>query len=210
MVLFDTNVFSLLLHPDAKPPADADGKDIPKCRERIEYLVSSLEKNRTAIVIPTPVLTEFLVLAGDQSAAYINQINGRACFKIADYDQRAAIEAAAQIIKAFNEGDKRSGSTSAWDKVKFDRQIVAIAKVENVNVIYSNDDDVRKFASQVSIDVVGVSELPLPPPEQLSFPPPGNPLPTEESEVAIAPPVQESELPTPDKTTTPTEIGEKT
>jgi hypothetical protein len=208
MVLFDTNIFSLLLHPGATPPSGTDGNPIPQYRERIEYLVSRLEQSRTTIVIPTPVLTEFLILAGDQSAEYINQINGRACFRIADYDQRAAIEAATQIAKALKQGDKKSGSTSAWDKIKFDRQIVAIAKVENVNVIYSGDTDIRKFAEQVSIEVIGICELPLPPPEQLSFPAPSESAPSEKTEVPSATPAPDEK--TPENVASPSETTDGT
>ncbi|MDA2934247.1 hypothetical protein MYX82_07875, partial [Acidobacteria bacterium AH-259-D05] len=54
--------------------------------------------------------------------------------------------------------------------VKFDRQIVAIAKVENAHTIYSDDDHLKSYGEKVGIKVVSVSDLPLPPPATGSLP----------------------------------------
>ena len=62
--------------------------------------------------------------------------------------------------------DKKGGSKGTWAKVKFDRQIIAIAKVREVSVIYSNDDDIRSFARKEGMKVISVWDLPDPPPEQ--------------------------------------------
>jgi hypothetical protein len=42
---------------------------------------------------------------------------------------------------AVDAGDKRVGSDATWAKVKFDRQIVAIAQVRRATAIYSDDAD---------------------------------------------------------------------
>ncbi len=76
--------------------------------------------------------------------------------------------------EAIEDGDKRGGGEGTWAKVKFDRQIVAIAKVEGANVIYSDDRNVQTFAAGVGISVVKVADLPLPPED------PQAPLPLEE------------------------------
>jgi hypothetical protein len=61
-----------------------------------------------------------------------------------------------------------------WQKVKYDRQIVAISKVHKVHTIYSNDDHVRVIAENLGIKVVPCWELPLPPSDTPLFdgPPP--------------------------------------
>lgn len=76
---------------------------------------------------------------------------------------------AAAIREAIQEGDKKAGATGPWAKVKFDRQIVAIAKVQGADVIYSDDEDIVRYASRVNISVVRVADLPIPPPEQMDL-----------------------------------------
>jgi hypothetical protein len=46
--------------------------------------------------------------------------------------------------------------------VKFDRQIVAVAKVNGAHTIYSDDDDVRKFATKAAMKVIATWDLPVP------------------------------------------------
>src|SRR5437588_7452083 len=60
-------------------------------------------------------------------------------------------------------GGRRGDQEGTYAKITFDRQIVAIAKVNNVTVIYSDDDGVRKFAERNGLTVVRTWELPLPP-----------------------------------------------
>lgn len=63
-------------------------------------------------------------------------------------------------------GKKRGAKASAtWAKVKFDQQIVAIAKVNGAAILYSDDEDLRGFAAQVQLTVVRLRELKLPPRE---------------------------------------------
>ena len=101
----------------------------------------------------------------------MDDLSGSARFKIVPFDTRAAVELAALTREALATGDKRSGSTAPWAKVKFDRQIVAIARTEGAELIYSDDEDLRRCALNVGIVVLGIAELPLPPDEpQRSLP----------------------------------------
>ena len=63
---------------------------------------------------------------------------------------------------AIAEGDKREGLSATWNEIKFDRQIVAIAKVAKVSAIYSDDENLGKIAKTQGINVITVGELPLP------------------------------------------------
>ncbi len=174
MVVFDASFLSLLLNPGAKPPLDpSTQKPVERARERIENLVSLLQERACKIIVPTPALVELLVLAGEAGPEYLAELNSSACFKISDFDQRTAVEVAAAIREAIQEGDKKSGATGTWAKVKFDRQIVAIAKVQGADVIYSDDEDIVRYASRVNISVVRVADLPMPPPEQMDLLPAG-------------------------------------
>jgi hypothetical protein len=82
---------------------------------------------------------------------------------------------------AIDRGDKRGGVAAAWAKIKFDRQIVAIAKVFNVSNIYSDDEDVRALAAPENISVISLAELPLPPAKS-------------QSEMQLAPPREPADL----------------
>jgi hypothetical protein len=56
--------------------------------------------------------------------------------------------------------------------VKFDRQIVAIAKVYKAHTIYSDDEDVKALAENAAMKVIPSWELPLPPSKTPLFPDP--------------------------------------
>jgi predicted nucleic acid-binding protein len=168
MVAADSTFLTLLIKPDAKAPLDpATRAPIDRLRDRIENLIADLVAQDETIIIPTPVLSEVLVLAGDAGPAYLDEIHGSRLFKVMPFDERAAIELAAVETEARGSGSKRAGSEGTWAKVRFDRQIVAIAKVNNVCRIYSDDDGLGKFAKRCGIDVVRSWELPLPPAKQL-------------------------------------------
>ena len=54
MVVFDTSILLLLLHPDAKPPIDPATKmAVEKAAERITHLVDVLSNAKEKIIIPT-------------------------------------------------------------------------------------------------------------------------------------------------------------
>ena len=71
---------------------------------------------------------------------------------------------------AIADGDKREGLDATWSKVKFDRQIVAIARVSQVSTVYSDNENLGKIAKVQGLNVVTVGELPLPPEDaQMTF-----------------------------------------
>src|SRR6266446_3919177 len=108
MVAFDTSFLSLLLYPDAKPPLDpSTNKPVERAKERIEHLVESLEKAKEKIIIPTPALSEFLVLAAEAGPDYLAEINISSVFEVADFDTRAAVELAASIKRSKAQRNKK-------------------------------------------------------------------------------------------------------
>lgn len=169
-VVFDSSFLVHLLDPRVRAEGEVDA--------RLDFLLRGLEKTKTKIIVPTPALSEVLVGAGDTAPQYLDILSRSPRFKIVPFGTRAAVEAAAAHREAIRAGDKREGSDAPWAKVKFDRQIVAIAKVEGVDVIYSNDDDIRRFSARDNVEVVGLEDLPYPPEKsqgELSFDANGNP-----------------------------------
>ncbi|GAB4240907.1 MAG: hypothetical protein Kow0032_28850 [Methyloligellaceae bacterium] len=163
MVVFDTTIMLPLVWHDVPPPNDpSTAAPITQYRERIDYLVKRLERDRTKIIVPTPVLSEMLVRLGDAGPKVLEYLNGSASFRPASFDERAAIEVAAMTKRAIDAGDKRESRDGSWAKIKFDRQIIAIAKVERATTVYSDDGGVRAFAKKSGMTVLSSWELPLP------------------------------------------------
>jgi predicted nucleic acid-binding protein len=165
MVSMDAGYLSLLLHPAAKPPKDpATNKPLVRAPERIERLVDDLRASNERVIIPTPALAEFLVLAAGEIQQYLSELANQPGFLIHPFDLMAAVEVAAMQIHAASKGGKRlpAPPETPWQKVKYDRQIVAISKIHQVHTIYSDDSHVRAIAEDLGIKVIPTWELPLP------------------------------------------------
>jgi len=175
MVVFDANFLIFFLDPKLKAGA---GNNV-----RVDHLVETLDKNRDRIIVPTPALSELLVGAKDAAPTYLDTINRSRFFRIEPFGERAAVEAAAMTRDAIIRGDKLSPAKDAsWAKVKFDRQIVAIARVAGAQTIYSQDEDVARHAKEVGIKVLRVEDLPDPPNQpqiEMKLDPPEPPPPEE-------------------------------
>ena len=167
MVVFDSSVLLLVLDPNAKPPNDpTTGRPLDKAAGRIEYLIENLTADKEKIVIPTPVLSEVLVHAGEAMPPYLDIMNGQSAFRIAPFDQKAAIEAAIAMSDAIKRGGHRvdaANPDATKTKIKFDRQIVAIAKAEGALAVYSDDADVHSYAKHAGLDAYRTADLDLPP-----------------------------------------------
>jgi predicted nucleic acid-binding protein len=165
MVSIDAGFLGLMLYPTAKPPDDpATKKPTVKAKERIEQLLEDLDSKHERVIIPAPALSEFLVLAGKDGGLYLSEIALQPSFYIQPFDQMAAIELAAMELLARSKGHKRTPVpvTVPWQKVKFDRQIVAISKLHQAHTIYSDDEDVRQIAEDNGIKGIPCWELYLP------------------------------------------------
>ena len=65
--------------------------------------------------------------------------------------------------EAIASGDLRAGTDTTRAKLKFDRQIIAIARVEGQATVYSDDEDIKKLGAPLGLAVIAVHELPQPP-----------------------------------------------
>jgi hypothetical protein len=166
MVVLDATMLLMFLNPNTPGPVDDNGNPVPHAAARVTHLIRELERTRTEIVIPAPALSEALVRMGSTQAqntvAYLNQ---SAVFRIEPFDQRAAIELAEMLKLEPAQARKRAhtGGAETYAKLKFDRQIVAIAKTVGVACIYSDDRDISVVGLRSGVKVIGVRQLPLPP-----------------------------------------------
>jgi hypothetical protein len=163
MVVIDATMLLPLLRPGVLNPAGPGGVPIDRPKERIDFLVKELEAAGIKIIIPAPALSEVLVRAGSVASQEITERLGKlAVFRIEPFDTRAAVEVAAMTRNAISAGNKKGSSDATWAKLKFDRQIVAIARVCGATTIYSDDRHLRSMAIRAKIKVIGLADLPLP------------------------------------------------
>jgi hypothetical protein len=154
IVVFDSSFLIPLLDPQVKGIGKVDAK--------LQYLIATMDKQKDVVIVPTPALSETLIGAGDAAPQYLEILNKTSRFRIASFGPRAAVEAAARHREALQGGDKKEGSES-WAKVKFDRQIIAIAKVEGAERIYSNDSDIYRYGKADGLEVIRLEDLPASP-----------------------------------------------
>lgn len=162
IVAFDNTFLSLVFYNDAIPrPNPETGKPVEHCDLRINALIDEHSTRNDTILIPTPCLTELLVVVPDFSKI-LNEIDKLASFEIASFDVRAAIDLAAENRRVHRSGQKRGGVQASWNEIKFDRQIAMIAKVNNAQVFYTDDKTQSTFAKQIGLKVKHTWDLDLP------------------------------------------------
>ena len=164
MVVFDSTILLPVLWPNVPPPSDPNTElPVSDFRSRVDCLIEDLERKRTKIIVPTPTLSEVLIRSESAGSELIKILSSKSVFQIVAFDHRAAVEVAVMTTKALESGDKRGGVGSTWAKIKFDRQIVAIAKVAGATTVYSDDLDIRISGENAGLTVISAWELPLPP-----------------------------------------------
>lgn len=170
MVVFDTSVLTLAFDPSARPPTDPDtGGALSEPQARIDYLIQTLSRSKERVMIPTPVLSEYLVRAGADKDKRLDEFTNSKAFLVAPFDMRAAVECAA-IEDAGPRRNRGLTDNETKAKVKFDRQIIAIAIVRGAGTIYTGDRDLAAKARLNGLNVLMTWEISLPPANpQLEF-----------------------------------------
>lgn len=170
-VIFDASILIPFFDPNADVAPDPEtNEQVDRVQERLRYLVQSLDKDGETIVIPTPALSEVLVGFSGASDAPIRILTSEKAFRVADFDIKAAIEAARMQSDRTEVGRLQKATERNRHQMKFDLQIVAIAKAEDVHTIYSDDKGMPRIAGE-NIQVTPLARLPLPPePPQKDLP----------------------------------------
>jgi predicted nucleic acid-binding protein len=164
IVCLDATALMCLLDTRVNELSTPDGTKVGRMQERMEHMIASVDEDKgSAVAEPTPALSELLVGAGTQRATMLRALESRRSIRIVPFDKMAAIHCASLDAQAISEGDKRDGLRSSWQKVKIDRQIVAIAQVARCGRILTGDPDVEKIAGRAAIEATFVWDLELPP-----------------------------------------------
>jgi len=161
MVVFDASMALFLFSERVGVPKDpSTGQPVDRPKERVEFCLRELERRKLKIIIPTPALSEILVRSGAAAPEQLARISSAAAFKIVGFDQRAAVQVA---LMAQLPEDRPRNTTETYAKLKYDRQIAAIAKVEGATAVYTDDSGLRRCAARLNIPAIGLAQLPLPP-----------------------------------------------
>jgi hypothetical protein len=159
-VALDTSVLLYLAFPNAPAPTDPKtGKRVTHCQERIEGLLEGLDAANTHLILPTPVLSEVLINAADRQVEILAALTNKSSVDVAGFDQMAAVENAA--LRRSKKLLKRGRGVSKTE-VKFDLQVLAIARVTQCEMIMTDDGPLRARAVAAGFKVAGVADLPLP------------------------------------------------
>jgi len=161
IVAFDNSILTLVFNPDAKPSKDpVTGKEVNHFKQKVDSLIDFHSSAGDTILLPTPALSETYTCV-DEPAKLARKISEYHCFRPAVFNNMAALELAEVTRAAILAGDKRSGMDEPYQKIKFDRQIVAIAKAHNAGILYTDDKTQTSFAKEVGITVKHSWELEL-------------------------------------------------
>ncbi len=170
MAVFDATALIHLLEPDASAIVDpATRKPASDAKVRFDHLADELETRGERIIIPTPALSEVLVHANDATASYLKVLNDSSRFRIVSFDDRAAIELACIVREGQSEKNLQVRPGGTRSTLKFDRQILAIARVHDEATIYSDDRDMYKLGGRLGFKVIRTYELPRPVGQQKTF-----------------------------------------
>ena len=141
-----------------------DQKVSEEDKSRIEYFFSEIEKSKSKIIIPMPAFAEYLVGAETAGIETLNKLEKKSYVSVEPFCKKAAFECSLLDRSAINSNrrDKKDGVDEPWQKVKIDRQIIAIGKVHGVSLVISSDVGVKANATRVGLSVVEIAELPMP------------------------------------------------
>lgn len=163
-VAIDNNILSWLLSNAANPPVNKTTGDIV---EHADARLSEL-KRRVAhseiepLLLPMPVVGELFSVHAGAKKDFKDILQDQLLFTLADFGMRAAIELGDVNNKYYASGDKRAGQAGTWAKLKADRMIYAVAKANDVDVMYTDDDGLTAVCEDNGITVIHSWDLPLP------------------------------------------------
>lgn len=134
---------------------------------RAEALIEHIEASKGTVVIPAPVVSEYLM--GIERSAYqthLDILGGTRSIEVAPFDQLAAVECAMLIS---NQEMKMLDPESRMAKLKYDRQILAIALASGAKQLWTHDQQLFKRANAAGLTAKSLASISAKP-KQLDLP----------------------------------------
>lgn len=158
-VVIDTSVLIFMADPSAPAPLHpTTRKPVSHCRERVESLIEGLNDSSAVVIVPTPVLSELLIRAADRQQELLAVITGKRGVQVSPFDAMAAVENS-QLRRSRRLAVAKQGETKK--EVSFDLQVLAIARVNNADMVLTDDVNLRRRCVQSGMKVLGIADLPL-------------------------------------------------
>ena len=156
--MVDTSVLAWIIDPAANMPAPPVGV-VGDVGARLQQLVAELDRDRAELAIPTPVLAEIFSAAGRDPAAILADLSGRSGVLVLPFSEREAIECGL-LLREMLPVEARQGRPRQL--VKFDAQIVAIAKTAGASMILTTDAGLAAAAKRAGIAAPSLWDFPMP------------------------------------------------
>lgn len=162
VVAFDNTMLSILLNPNCRVPIDPTTQSaLTHYQERAKGLLRDLQKKRWKVILPAPALAELLTAIGPEAGQYVDLVSRSSVFQVAAFDTRCAIELASINRNYFQKGIKKGGK-EPYQKIKIDRQILAICKVNGCSAIYTDDINLAKKFTDAGLEAIHTWDLAIP------------------------------------------------
>src|SRR5690554_1057260 len=157
-LLIDNNILIQILAPNSSGLTDPVTRQaLERVNDRAQAFIAEAERTNALILIPSPVLSEFLIgVEPEKFQEYLDVLNNSACIQVVDFDTAAAIECA--LLPSRRELAQISPDQVAA-KLKYDRQIVGIALATMAEEVWSHDDSLRKIAAARGLAVKSLADV---------------------------------------------------
>ncbi|AON05419.1 TPA: type II toxin-antitoxin system VapC family toxin [Pseudomonas aeruginosa] len=167
-IVIDTNVLVQIMQDDGATDLmnPETGEVVDDAFRRAVALVEQIETMKGTVILPAPVVSEYLL--GIERSSYqthLDIINSAKSIEVVPFDQLAAVECALLVT---NQELKNMDPDAKMAKLKYDRQILAIAVASGAKEIWTHDKQLFKRARAVGITPKSLSDI-LPRPVQLHF-----------------------------------------
>ncbi|WP_097084071.1 MULTISPECIES: type II toxin-antitoxin system VapC family toxin [unclassified Pseudomonas] len=162
-IVIDTNVLVQIMQNESSTDLHhpETGEVVDRLFERAAALVEHVDTVGGLVVLPAPVLSEYLFGVARQSfQSHIDVINSVKSIEVAPFDQLAAIECA-MLVSDAEQKEMDPDATKA--KLRVDRQILAIAVAAGVSEIWTHDKGLMKKAKSVGLSVKCLADIGPPP-----------------------------------------------
>lgn len=156
MIVVDTGFLILLVDPDSTQNRD-------RAADRVRHFIDELSKTREEVLIPAPSLAELVAGRVERVEEIVEIIRRLKTFSLQPFDAVIAIETGERIAAAL-QSDITALRSSGWKvAMKYDAMIAATAIVRGARAIYTTDHGFEKYLAGSAVEVILVSQLPLPP-----------------------------------------------